>query len=344
MGQYDRLETLLNEDPHEAQLLDVDEEDIRAVADEIDRLAAASAGPRPAGHVSHQHVVSQCVLKNFTRDPKAKGSKLQDVDMTLLAKENYGPKDYSPSDVGKILDFVDYDSAGAEALWTIVEDTIPTAVEELTSAFPGKQAQHSLRAAVGLHWVRRENTQTILDETFSAVINEATSDTNLQFLARKLNGRCVTTDEELSAVRESVYGSLEASHGQGVLFRKSIDRLFRWTLHSTVFLGAMYILEAPPSAEFLISDHPVVVHDQNGVHQPSTPLFDLSSMAMPLTSRHMIQVQRDGQNGVAKRLLTRDEVLYWNALQVKQARTHVMYRPQANLFDFVRRALRVSVG
>lgn len=338
MGSREEFEALLNAPP--VPLLSEDQPpDPKALLAVIEEISSEIAESResgvPAGGPSRQHVVSRCVLKNFT-GTTAEGVKLASVDLDNVSRDGYSPSLNAIKGAGRVDDYVTYDPLGAEKLWAVVEDLIPAAMHGLESGLPDKDSERVLRAAVALHWVRRLGTRDLSKDAFLEALEEARKPESIEGI---LNVAAAMGIPTAGNTVESVRSGLDLIvnlYDEGVLFRLSLDRLFRVALQASQ-LGRFHLLEAPESTSFIVSDHPVVVHDMDGQHTPDLALFGLLSMAMPVSPRYMIQICRDGQGDTAlRRLLMSEEVEAWNRLQVAQARKFVMYHPDSDFQEFVR--------
>jgi hypothetical protein len=335
MGDYEQLVALLDVNPWTPERELHTAAEMSAFVAKARSVAAEPSGTGGPTHVRRQHVVSQCVQANFTRDSAQPGANLRAIDLDLLlTHETYQPGEYSTRSTGFFPDFVVYDSPGSEALWGIIERCIPLAVAALEQGLPAEREQLIARCAVALHWTRRPTTKALAEQSFRETSQKVAA---IAERALVVSGRPWPTPEEVEDVQADAGGTLEALHDNGALFRGTVERTYRRAL-SACRLGRIFILAAPDGAEFLIGDNPVVVHDMAGNHAPDMPLLELLSMGMPLTPRFMIKIERDGQGvGVVRRDLTRDEVDTWNRLQVVQAQRFVMLRPESSCLERIRR-------
>lgn len=342
MGSREEFEALLNAPavPLLSEDHPLDPKALLAVLEEISsEIAASRVNGAPAGGPSRQHVVSRCVLKKFTGSV-ADGVKLASVDLDNVWRDGYSSSLDAIKGVGRIDDYVTYDPLGAEKLWAIVEDLIPAAMDGLESGLPSKDSERVLRGAVALHWVRRLSTRDVSQDAFVGALEEASKPESIEGILNVAAAMGIPTSGNTVESVRSGLDLIVNLHDEGVLFRLSLDRLFRIALQTSQ-LGRFHLLESPESTGFIVSDHPVVVHDMDGQHTPDLALFGLLSMAMPVSPRYMIQICRDGQGDSAvHRLLMGEEVEAWNRLQVAQARKFVMYHPDTDYQEFVRKHAR----
>lgn len=342
MGSREVFEAILNAPP--VPLLSEDQPpDLQAFLAVLEEISSEIAVSRKhgaaAGGPSRQHVVSRCVLKNFA-GTTADGVKLVGVDLDNVSRDGYSPSLNAIKGAGRIDDYVGYDPQGAEKLWAVVEDLIPAAMDGLGSGLPGKDSERVLRGTVALHWVRRLGTRELSNDAFLGALEEARKPESIEGILNVAAAMGIpASDNTVESVRSGL-DLVVKLHDEGVLFRLSLERLFRVSLQASQ-LGRFHLLEAPESASFIVSDHPVVVHDMDGQLTPDLALFGLLSMAMPVSPRYMIQICRDGQgDGAVHRLLMREEVEAWNRLQVVQSRRFVMYHPDSDYQEFVREHAR----
>lgn len=314
-----------------------DAEALLAVLEQISsELAESRENGVNKGGPARQHVVSQCILKTFIGSTP-EGVRLVGVDLANVSRQQCSPRLYATKGAGRIDDYVSYDPQGAEKLWATVEDLIPEAMSCLERGLPDKEAEQVLRGAVALHWVRRLSTKELSEDAFQAALEEAKTPEAIEGILNVAAAMGIPVVDDPSKSVPSGFEVLGRLNEEGVLFRIMLERLFGIALQASQ-LGRFHLLEAPESASFIVSDHPVVVHDMNGMHTPALALFGLLSMAMPVSPRHMIQICRDGQGDKAvHRLLMNEEVEAWNRLQVVQARRFAMYHPDLDYLDFVRR-------
>ncbi len=333
MGPYEQLEGLLSKNPWLPERAPQSQAELSGFISKVGIVAAEPSGTGSANHVGRQHVVSQCIQRNFTEDPTRPGSNLLAVNLDLLQKPTYRPGEYSTRSTGYFLDFVGYDSAGSEQLWKVVEDCIPLSVPALGLGLPKESDQLIVRSAIALHWARRLTTKRLTEQSVREAYEQVPAAVKHAFA---LSGGLHTTASEIDGVRAATAKTLMDLDDNGSLFRYSVERIFRRAV-SACRLGRIFILSAPDNAEFLIGDNPVIVHDMDWNHAPDAPLLELYSMAMPLTPQFMVKIERDGHGtGAVTQSLTQDEVDSWNRLQVAQAKQFVMHRPGANLLDDVR--------
>lgn len=248
--------------------------DSKAFLSSLEEIASEIAAARGAGASlggpTRQHVVSRCVLKNFAGNT-ADGPKLSSVDLENVSRDGYSPSLNPIKGAGRIDDYVSYDPLGAEKLWTVVEDLIPSAMDGLESGLPDKDSERVLRGAVALHWVRRLGTRELSKDAFFEALEEARKPESIEGILNVAAAMGLpATENKVEAVRSGLNLIVNLQE-EGVLFRLSLDRLFRVALQASQ-LGRFHLLEAPESASFIVSDHPVVVHDMEGHHAPDLAL------------------------------------------------------------------------
>ncbi|MDQ1677135.1 MAG: hypothetical protein QOF58_1184 [Pseudonocardiales bacterium] len=114
-------------------------------------------------HITKQHVVSQVVLAAFAVDGQVEVEDVRRPGRWRLK---------APAAVGYVNDYVQHDSAGAEALWQTVETRLRDALDELRfGRLPprGSEVEATIRDCIAVHWARSKAVSAMSERLWERV-------------------------------------------------------------------------------------------------------------------------------------------------------------------------------
>jgi hypothetical protein len=294
------------------------------------RLAEKAISPT-SGKVKDQHYVSQVVLRQFVEPVKA-GRVLTRHDLVSGLLNPIGTRG-----VAYLEHFVAVDSVATEKLWQKVENALRPAIDVALRGVPLRAAQRStLRNAVALHFVRNPQTVDAHDRAFEEAAArqvEQWADTPFAEEAfRRHTGGLVPAGPEGRRIGiERSQGRLRDIHALGGLFRLSVQRLYEKVGDRFDTKGLQVMTPANARKEFLLGDVPAITYNATtgaaGLSE-GVAVDDADEIVMPLAPLLMVAI--GPPDGV--RSLSDAEVDHYNRMQVRAARSFVMYRPTATHF------------
>lgn len=280
---------------------------------------------------THQHVVSQALLKRFASP----------AGLISAYDVRWGvTKQRTSKAIGFQENFVKHKPDATEAIWKEVEDRISPAFAEI-DAQTGQltmPTEETIRDLVALHFARSLATAAGHEQALLDVELQVHSDKpTLARLARlKHKGLHLEHASGIHAeIADGIMADVRAEDSAGVIFRDDVLRYFEVT--RTIFTAYSLMLRpVVPGAELLLGDCPAISVSR-GMSSSSTrsPLFDANLIAMPLGPGHVAFVYPDG---ISESVVPVDieQVLHLNGIQVDQASRQVYSRPESGLDKMAR--------
>lgn len=293
-------------------------------------------------HVTHQHVVSKVLLKQFAM-PTKKGSGLQVQPYDLRHLDRL-LKTRAPRGLCQVENFVSYASGSLEAQWGEVERGLPYAFAAVKhgTALSDSRTDKVLRDLIALHYVRsqhyREVFHRVFDETYREQRRWLLTEGReiLQVASWQRTGLYAPGPQALDLRADEVLRPTVEAYLNGALFRVRIEDNFR-KARQFAAQSALQILE-PEDGEFLIGDNPALTMRYEGDHLLyGMALGDSHTTVLPIGPRHALALAPANEYVRASKAAV-DQI---NVLQIKAARRYVYTRPGSRLAELIRRVGRL---
>lgn len=271
------------------------------------------------------------------------GARLSAFD---LDRPERPPKLKAPRGCAWVENFVSFDSASAEALWSGVEGAARAALDAVDAGAPFADPRHvdALRDLVTLHFVRSNRYREVHESAFASsrlsvrrgLIRKYPEQLRRQALQE--TGLYLPNDAALEGFAErlisrSPYVEAEAT---GELFRQSVENAFR----QVQGLAADRRVEvvSPASGQFLIGDTPAAsMRWKDNTVWHSMAFGDADTVVLPVDPHHALALGPENVMGTIPRARV-DQV---NTVQILTARRHVYFHPKSGLESFVRSRMRI---
>ncbi|MFI1002480.1 DUF4238 domain-containing protein [Streptomyces galbus] len=293
-------------------------------------------GVKAARIPRQQHVVSQVLLKQFTLDEHdGRGPQVRPVDVHFPKRSN---KLKSTRACGWADNFIAYDSASAEDLWSSVERRAPAAFHAVYAGTPFADPLHmeTLRDLIVLHYVRSHRYRDVYTTAFRAVRGKVSGELVERFPeplrreALRQTGLHLTNTAALTAFAERLVEQSEVTQdfGSGALFRTNIESMF----HKVRAESSKWHLQVlrPQSGQFLIGDNPALTVRTDTTPWPcNMAIGDAHSIVLPISPRHLLALGRQNIVGTIPRASV-DQV---NTVQVLAADRYVYLHPRSTRLE-----------
>lgn len=287
-----------------------------------------------------QHTLSQALQKRFTRTVPHNKWELLRFD---LRHEQVRSQSAAPGNCGMVVDFVPYASTSLETYWSKVENGFHAGFAALDDGtlFSNPAMISVMRDIVALHYVRSPRMKDVHDATFHAGQEQKRTELrrrpwNVRQDYWKKTGIHTIGDQAVEYIigqRLQEPADLAAS---GALLRERLPDMYE-KVRARLDDFSVEIL-MPESAEFLISDSPVVNPNELTGRAVDEARLDDDDFYLPVGRSHVVRLHYGPQYGY--RSIPGDQVEKLNIRQVEAARKYVFAHPDSGLDAFIEQARR----
>ena len=308
---------------------------------DADYLGRIQRLPQDPGTVPHrQHVVSRAILKGFAAPgSNGRGWSLRPFNI----RRRQVLRDRGLAGCAYVRDFIMYAASSAELAWKVVEDQLPAAITAARGGYLHEPESSTLRDtltdAIALHFVRSPRllrqeamiAAAATSDVRTAVLLEREADLRAEFVRRY--GLVPAGAGALEVVFEDAISPWRELIASGALTRVTLEGLFE-RIREGLRGMPLEVWHAPRGCEFLISDNAAFTFAYSHDHQTiatNMAFGDAHGAALPVARDCLIAIGPRPKDEV----LLRDKVELLNELQIRNADSHVYFRPGSGLEAFV---------
>jgi len=293
--------------------------------------------PDAARNIRDQHIVSQALLRRFTRSVPGNAWQLLKID---LSREPTRSHFSAPKGCGVIPEFVPYASASLEHYWSLIENRFRAAFDAVDdgSLFARAGQPSAVRDMAALHFVRSLQMKHAHYASFGNALahQKAAWRSHPQLLRRiyqEKTGLYTTGSQAIEYILGKLFGETAGQSADGALLRERVVDIYEKARH--LIDGHSVEILTPATGEFLIGDIPAVSIDSAtgslGV-AGGVALLDADALALPLGRGHLAWLHPGTSSGY--RSIPADKVNMANAIQVLAAQRYVFTHPRSGLDTF----------